>query len=206
MHKGVHHPKEHLVSAPVLAYPRFDHNSSEFNFQTYASSIGLGAVLEQDGHVITYASRSLTQPERQYSVIQRESLATVYALKQFHHYLLGCHFQLFTDHALLQWLSAQKMEGVLCRWALAIQEFSFQIVYRKGFLNTNADALSCVKSLPCSVTLLLPNHSNTELQAAQQADRPPKVLQALSQASSPLRNQEWRQYPLRRYVQMWGQL
>ena len=47
-----------------------------------------------------------------------------------------------TDHAPLQWLSAQKMEGMLCRWALAMQEFSFDISYRKGSLNGNADALS----------------------------------------------------------------
>ena len=32
----------------------------------------------------------------------------------FRHYLLGCQFKLYTDHALLQWLSAQKMEGMLC--------------------------------------------------------------------------------------------
>ena len=199
--------KERLVSAPVLAFPRFDHNSSEFALQTDASAVGLGAVLEQDGHVIAYASRALTQPERQYSVIQRECLAIVYALKQFRHYLLGRHFKLFTDHAPLQWLSAQKMEGMLCRWALAMQEYSFQVVYRKGSLNTNADALSRVETLPCSVTLSLPHHSNTELQAAQRADPAiSKVLQAHSQASSPPPSREWRQYPLRRYVQMWRQL
>ncbi len=47
-----------------------------------------------------------------------------------------------TDHAPLQWLSSQKMEGLLCRWALALQEFDFDIVYREGSLNSNADALS----------------------------------------------------------------
>ena len=47
-----------------------------------------------------------------------------------------------TDHAPLQWLSAQKMEGLLCCWALAMQEHSFDIVYCKGTENTNADSLS----------------------------------------------------------------
>ena len=63
-------------------------------------------------------------------------------MKQFRHYLLGCSFTLMTDHALLQWVSAQKMEGLLCRWALAMQEHSFNIVYRRGTENTNADSLS----------------------------------------------------------------
>ena len=60
-------------------------------------------MLEQDGHVIAYASRSLSSAEQHYSVIQKECLAVVFALKQFRHYLLG---RLVTDHALLQWLSA----------------------------------------------------------------------------------------------------
>ena len=34
------------------------------------------------------------------------------------------------------------MEGILYRWAVALQEYDFKIVYRKGTLNNNADALS----------------------------------------------------------------
>ena len=49
-----------------------------------------------------------------------------------------------TDHAPLQWLSAQKMEGLLCHWSLAWQEYDFHIEYRKGCQNSNADALSRV--------------------------------------------------------------
>ena len=133
--------------------------------QTDASAVGLGAVLEQQGHVIAYASRSLTSSECNYSVIQRECLAIVFVLKQFRHYLLGRPFLLNTDHAPLQWLSAQKMEGMLCRWALALQEYDFKILYCKGSLNTNADALSRMPMLrtPCAVTMGLPHFSYPEL-------------------------------------------
>ena len=85
---------------------------------------------------------SLTKCEQKYSVIQKEILAIAYALKQFCHYLLGRKFLLLTDHAPLQRLGSQKMEGMVCHWALSIQEFNFDIAYRKGSLNTNADALS----------------------------------------------------------------
>ena len=56
----------------------------------HSSSVGVGAVLEQGGKDVGYASHALlTKAECQYSVIQRECLATVYRMKQFRHYLLG---------------------------------------------------------------------------------------------------------------------
>ena len=122
--------------------PKFTPTASQFQLHTNASAIGLGAVLEQCGKVVAYASRTLTKAERNYSVIQRECLAIIYALKQFRHYLLGRLFTLLTDHAPLQWLAGQKMEGLLACWALAAQEYDFTISYRKGTANTNADALS----------------------------------------------------------------
>ena len=112
--------KGFLSNAPVLAFPDFSTNADSFTVQTDASAIGLGAILEQNGKVIAYASRALSKSERNYSVIQRECLAIVYALKQFRHYLLGHRFLLITDHAPLQWLSNQKMEGLLSRWVLAM--------------------------------------------------------------------------------------
>jgi len=68
----------------------------------------MGAILEQGGCVIAYASRILNHAEQQYSVIQKECLAIVFALKQFKQYLLGRPFELLTDHVPLQWLSSQK--------------------------------------------------------------------------------------------------
>ena len=94
--------KDKLVQAPILAYPQFEKNSSPFALQTDASSVGLGAVLEQNDHVVAYASRALTKAEQQYSMIQKECLAAVFAIKQYRHYLLGRHFQLLTDHSPLQ--------------------------------------------------------------------------------------------------------
>ena len=86
--------KQKLTQAPILVFPNFSKKATPFVVYTDASSTGIGAVLEQDNHVIAYASRTLTKPERQYSVIQRECLAVVYALKQFRHYLVGRSFNL----------------------------------------------------------------------------------------------------------------
>ena len=204
--------KGKLIESPVLSYPNFAADAAPFVLQTDASAVGIGAILEQDGHVIAYFSRALTKAEKHYSVIQQECLAAVVAMKQFRHYLLGRQFTLMTDHAPLQWLSAQKMEGLLCRWALAMQEYNFVIVYRTGSSNGNADALSrCPpqatnQSAPVAVTSA--RETSDSLRQQQQAD---PILQQLYHAvsSSTDRLMHWHkshQSPLRRYYQLWHQL
>ena len=200
--------KKCLTQSPILAYPNFTTGASQFQLHTDASAIGLGAVLEQCGKVVAYASRTLIQAERNYSVIQRECLAIIYALKQFRHYLLGRHFMLLTDHAPLQWLAGQKMEGLLARWALAAQEYDFTISYRKGAANTNADTLSR-KQTPTTeqsaATLCVPQQL-PDLQQSQAND--PIISQLYDQLQSGTypQGQKWRQQPLRRYKQIWSQL
>ncbi|KFD59554.1 hypothetical protein M514_28268 [Trichuris suis] len=167
--------RRHLSSAPVLVPPKFDRH---FELFTDASNDGLGATLQQDGHAIAFASRTLTNSERNYSVIERECLAIVFALKTFRHYLLGRHFTIFTDHAPLQWLTAQKMEGRLARWALALQEYDYTIKYRPGHKNNSADALSRRSGLAATV-LVLPELTRERIRQEQQSDA---VLRGITEA------------------------
>ena len=197
-----------MTQAPALVFPQFTTNAALFVLQTDTSAVGLGAVLEQGGRVIAYSSHALTQLGKQYSTIQKECLAAIYAMKQFRHYLLGRSFQLVTDHASLQWLSAQKMEGLLCRWALAMEEYSFYIVYRKGTLNGNADALSHrPHSPPMQVAMTSATHQLTDIQQAQQSD--PALSQIhhtlLHSQNKPV-NIKIEQPSFQRYMQLWHQL
>ncbi|GAQ91134.1 putative transposon-encoded protein with retrovirus polyprotein and reverse transcriptase domain [Klebsormidium nitens] len=58
-------------------------------------------------------------------------------------YLYGVHFKLYTDHRPLEWLmTSQNLTGMHARWALMLQEFDFEVKYRKGLVNMNADRLS----------------------------------------------------------------
>ena len=191
-----------LSSNPILQCPDF---SQPFTLYTDASDTGLGAVLHQGDSVIAYLSRALKAAEKHYSVIEKECLALVYAVHQFRHYLLGKPFIVYTDHNPLQWLSAQKMEGKLCRWALQLQEFEFRICYRKGSQNSNADSLSrCVHS---AATGIIQGCSKEELLQAQLADPIlSKIITSLQKNSRKPQGGLWNQPQYRRWLQLWPQL
>ncbi len=137
--------KRLLTEAPVLAFPDF---SRPFIVTADASGVGLGAVLSQtdddkNERPIAFASRTLGKAERHYSVIEKETLAIVWAVKQWRPYLFGRQFTVITDHAPLRWLNtAFQSSGHLQRWALTLQEYNFDIKHKAGRLNVNADALS----------------------------------------------------------------
>ncbi len=65
---------------------------------TDASGTGLGAVLMQNNRRIAYTARSLTPAEQNYSTIEKELLAVVFALQRFHFYMAGRQVEIRTDH------------------------------------------------------------------------------------------------------------
>ena len=83
-----------------------------------ASSTGIGAVLIQiqengERRPICYASRSLSETEKRYAVIEKEALAVTWASEKFSDYVLEIPFVLETDHkpltALLNSIELSKM-------------------------------------------------------------------------------------------------
>eukprot|EP00731_Ephydatia_muelleri_P006639 Em0003g887a len=102
---------------------------------------------------------------------------------------------------------AQKMEGLLCRWALALQEYDFVVQYRKGSQNSNADALSRLPSCTVSATIAVVGvwEDRAALRLAQEQDPVlRKVIEALKTSRS--KPSSWSEQPLRRYAQLWQQL
>ncbi|KAL6723981.1 hypothetical protein Aduo_018921 [Ancylostoma duodenale] len=119
--------KQLLVQAPVLAQPdveRARDGSRPFYIYTDASKVGVGAVLAQeqdDGflHPLYFASKPLSQAERNYHVTDQEGLAVVYALKKFHYFIYGVHTIVRTDHATLASLFKRtNVSTRVLRWAL----------------------------------------------------------------------------------------
>lgn len=136
--------KESLVSAPVLTYPDF---TKPFVLTCDASNYAISAILSQGDigkdRPIVYYSRTLNKAECNYSVTEKECLAIVEGAKAFRPYLFWRRFKIITDHKPLNWLFNCKDPGSrLVRWRLKLEEYDYEIIYKKGKMNTNADALS----------------------------------------------------------------
>lgn len=135
--------KEIITNAPVLAYPDFN---KQFQINTDASNVAVGAVLQQDKHLISCFSRTLNSAEQNYSTIEKELLAIVEACKHFRPYIYGRKFVIETDHKPLTWLwSLKTPNSRLIRWKIKLEEYDYEIKYKKGCENHVADALSRIE-------------------------------------------------------------
>ena len=139
---------DHITSPPLLAYP--DYNAP-FVVHTDASQDGLGAVLyqEQNGftRVIAHASRTLTLSECNYHMHwgKLEFLALKWAVtEQFRDYLYYFpEFVVYTDNNPLTYvLMSANLNATGLRWVGDLADFNFEIRYRPGKLNADADSLS----------------------------------------------------------------
>uniref|UniRef100_A0A8C5HTJ4 Gypsy retrotransposon integrase-like protein 1 n=1 Tax=Gouania willdenowi TaxID=441366 RepID=A0A8C5HTJ4_GOUWI len=137
-----------LTNPPVLAYPNFE---EPFVLHTDASEKGLGAILyQQQGgkmRVIGYGSRTLTPAERNYRLHsgKLEFLALKWTVcEKFIDYLFYApHFTIYTDNNPLTYvMSTAKLNAVGHRWVGELSEFRFNIKYRPGKNNIDADTLS----------------------------------------------------------------
>ena len=138
--------KNCLAEKPILSLPDC---SKIFYLRTDASGDGMGGVLLQEVDCILkpvcYSSKKFSDTEKNYSSIERECYAIVWAIQKFRQYLYGKEFILQTDHLPLVYLNSMKNKNDrLMRWALSLQPFSFFVEYIKGSENIGADMLSRV--------------------------------------------------------------
>ena len=134
-----------MTTTPVLMYADM---SKPFILTTDASTSAIGYILSQTGddgqeHPIAFNGRALRTNEQQWCVSELEGLALVEAVKEYHAFLSNNKFVLYTDHISLTWLQQIKAKnGRLLRWSLLLQGYIFEIKFKSGKSNNNADALS----------------------------------------------------------------
>lgn len=85
----------------------------------------------------------------------------IFTIKQFKQYISGTKFKVITDHKALETiLNWKHPTGRIARWIAIIQAEDFEIHYKKGKTNINADALSRLPTsrITCDNTT---NHEST---------------------------------------------
>ena len=160
--KAFRHAKRILVKSDLLVHYDL---GKPIKLSCDALPYGVGACLShvmEDGteRPVAFASRTLASAEKNYAHLEKEALALIYGVRHFNKYLMGRKFTLLTDHRpLLRILGAK--EGVptlaaarLQRWALILSAYSYELEYRAGQDNKEADVLS---RLPIPVEVIDPN-------------------------------------------------
>lgn len=119
------------------------------------------------------SARLLKAQRLGYHFYELETLAVVRALQNFRHYLIGLQFKLITDCNALK--STERKKDLLPRvacWWMYLQDFTFDMEYRKGAIMSHADYLS--RNPPRKV-LYITQHRNWA-QIAQAADEETREL------------------------------
>lgn len=132
-----------MSQAPILALPDF---SKVFVVEVDASGVGVGVVLMQEHHPISFIIRSLNQQQQALSIYEKQLLAVVLAVQKWRHYLLHNHFVIKTDHQSLKYILDHRLStAIQQKWLLKLMEFDFSIEYKQGHENLAVDALSRVE-------------------------------------------------------------
>ncbi|GFX72836.1 hypothetical protein TNCV_2864431 [Trichonephila clavipes] len=137
--------KDSLISKPLLAI--FNPNYP-CHLYVDASKTAISCILKQhksngNQHPIAFHSKRLRNYEINYTITELECLAIIDSLDKFHCYLHGSHFTVHTDHNALVWLKNFKYPtGRLFRWSVKVSMYDFDIKYKKGSTNVEADMLT----------------------------------------------------------------
>jgi hypothetical protein len=129
-----------MCTTPILALRDF---TKTFVLECDASGKGISAFLMQEGRPLAFTSRQLSERNLGKPIYEKEMLAILHVVDQWHPYLLGQCFQIKTNHQSLkyfleQWISSPEKQ----KWVTKLFGYDYEIIYKKGKDNVVVDALS----------------------------------------------------------------
>jgi hypothetical protein len=74
----------------------------------YATGVVFGQSNDKKHCAISYASKTLTGPQLNYTTTEKELLVVVFAIEKFRSYFVGAKVTVYTDHAALKYLLTKK--------------------------------------------------------------------------------------------------
>jgi hypothetical protein len=68
----------------------------------------LGQSKDKKHYAISYISKTLTGPQLNYTITEKELLAVVFTIEKFRSYLVGAKITVYIDHSALKYLLKKK--------------------------------------------------------------------------------------------------
>ncbi|KAJ9564989.1 hypothetical protein OSB04_000955 [Centaurea solstitialis] len=169
--------KRVMTNPPLLMLPDF---SQPFEVECDASGRGIGAVLMQNRRPIAYFSKALSSHNLSKSTYEKELMALVLAIQHWRPYLLGRHFQVYTDQRSLRHLLQQRIASAdQQNWLAKLLGYHFDVIYKPGRENSAADSLSRMfEEVELTTAVSFPVWS--QLQQIQHEVQNSKVLQDIT--------------------------
>jgi hypothetical protein len=114
-----------------------------FELECDASSIGLGAVLLQEGKPVAYFSEKLSSASLKYSTYDKELYALVRTLHTWQHYLWHHKFIIHSNHEALKHIRTYtNLNRRHAKWVEFIESFPYIIKHKNRKDNVITDAFS----------------------------------------------------------------
>ena len=111
----------------------------------------------EEGKVVAFTSRALTDTEKRYAKIEREMFTVVVACEKFHSYLFGKKFTVESDHKLPEMIHLKNLTAApprLQRMLLRIQGYDLTIKYKPSTEMLLVTQRSRLSPLPSDESLL----------------------------------------------------
>jgi hypothetical protein len=122
--------KKVRITCPIFSLPYFSQPSI---LECDTSSEGIGVVLMQNMHPISYEIHKLRGLEFLYTIYDKEMLSIMHALAKFKKYLVRAKFVVRKDHNSLKYfLEKKNLNEKKHKWVSKIQVYNFDIEYVKG--------------------------------------------------------------------------
>lgn len=141
--KALENIKQSIREAPILE--SFD-PLKDITLECDSSMNGIGCCLIQNNRPVAFASRSLSETERNYSMIEKEFMGIIFACQKFHNFIYGKPIKVKTDHKPLLSIMKKDIRKIpspkLQRMRLKLLNYDIQLEYVPGRYMHISDYLS----------------------------------------------------------------
>ncbi len=93
-----------LVKAPMLKLPDFD---KDFEIHSDASDFAIGGILMQDGRLVAFESKKLSETKRRWPTHEKEMWAVIHCPKTWGHYIGPKDVVVWIDNVTLKYFATQ---------------------------------------------------------------------------------------------------